>query len=264
MDSLKIFIAYIFLISSANILCQNKKSYLEFSLGISKISFTDFSTSPLTYSGNPFLVSLEHTDISNKRQSSIRFSGAFGNFINDFNNQTSTSSFAAYEISYVELYHLDFLSSNKTHTKIGGHFNGLAIQRNNPSLLNSSKGIDVFANLFGTIQTSFKFKNKSGDYNSLLFQIDIGTVNTSYRNGFTNVNQSSVLNDENFFEGYQLNFFDDSRFKANISYVWQLQSKNGLELSYNYEILKTNQIAHNFRMRSHQLRFVFHFLLKSS
>lgn len=255
-------ILVLFMLISPNLCSQQKKSFLEFSTGIKNMQLTDFNTSPLNYQGNLFSVSVAHTDISIKRQSTFRISGALGNLLNETNNQNSTSKFKSLAIDYKELYQINSLSTNRVNIKIGGYINTFMNQRENQALLNSSKGIEVFSTLFANLKTTFLVGKKKITSNKIVFDINYGLVNASYRNGFATINQSPILNDVNFFDDYSFRFFSGLRIQSNLAYLWQLKTTNVIKLTYKWDVLKTTDKTINYQIASHHLALTFYFKLK--
>lgn len=252
----------LFILIRPNLCSQQKNSFLEFSTGIKNMQLIDYNTSPLNYQGNLFSASLAHTDISDKRQSTFRISGVLGNLFNETNNQNSTSNFKSLAIDYKELYQINGLSTNRVHIKIGGYINTFMNQRENKALLNSSKGIEVFSTLFANLKTTFLMNHKKITSNKIVFDFNYGLVNVSYRNGFAYINQSPILNDENFFEDYSFRFFSGLRIQSNLAYLWQLKTSNAIKLAYRWDVLKTADKTINYQIASHHLALTFYFKLK--
>lgn len=186
---------------------DDKYSFLEFSMGLSYAHFTDFAISPLRYQGTPFYLSVGHQTRGTQRESLTNFSYVFGRFTNETGTENSESNFKSISLSLKELYRLNFLSSENRSIKAGGHFNTTANFRENKQLFNSSEGVEIIGNLFGTMSSSFYFNTASKNSKELFFNVDVGIVNANYRNPFAYVNDSPVLNDANFFEDYTLNIF---------------------------------------------------------
>jgi hypothetical protein len=233
-----------------------KPAFLEFSIGLSSASFTDFATSPIKYSGYPLDVMLAHTEINTKRTSRFGLNYIFGNFFNDFNSQNSKSQFKSITMSYSELFRVGFLSANKLNTKIGGHLNTTANLRQNERLFNSSKGIEVIGTLFGSINTTLNMSKTKFLKRELFFNADIGLINSSYRNGYAYVGQGALLNNDDFFDGYQFSLFSGARFSTQLGFTGYLKNSNAIQVSYLWDAYRTTRDANNFQMAYHTIRLI--------
>lgn len=241
---------------------HSKKTFLEFSIGLSNAGFSDFATSPLVYSGTPLNLMLAHTDLDTQRLSRFGVNYAFGNFSNDFNNQNSVSQFKSLTLSYSELYAIDFLNSNRLNIKIGPHLNTSANFRENEQLFNGSRGIEIIGTLFGSINATFIFNKNSLSIKELFFNAHIGLINSAFRNGYAYVGQGAVLNNDNFFEGYQFSLFSGARFSTQLGYTSHLKNHNSIRISYIWDAYRTSNDMNNFQMVYHTLRLTFLFNLK--
>tara|TARA_R110002126_G_scaffold290356_1_gene447130 strand:- start:9118 stop:9945 length:828 start_codon:yes stop_codon:yes gene_type:complete len=241
---------------------HSKKTFLEFSIGFSKASFSDFATSPLVYRGNPLNLMLAHTDVDTQRLSRFGVNYAFGNFSNDFNNQNSVSQFKSLILSYAELYAIGFLNSNRLNIKIGPHLNTSANFRENEQLFNGSKGIEIIGTLFGSINATFIINKNSLPIKELFFNADIGLINSAFRNGYAYVGQGAVLNNDDFFDGYQFSVFSGARFSTQLGYTSHLKNHNSIRISYLWDAYRTSNDINNFQMAYHTLRLTFLFNLK--
>jgi len=235
---------------------NTKLTFLEFSIGLSSLSFIDFATSPLKYNGYPIDIMLAHTEIDAKHSSRFGINYVFGNLSNDFNSQNSQSQFKSLTLSYSELFRLGFLSSNKLNTKIGGHLNTTGNFRQNERLFNSSKGIEVIGTLFASIQTRLEINNNSINKKELFFNADVGIINSSYRNAYAYVGQGALLNNDDFFDGYQFSIFSGNRFSTQLGYKAYLKNNNAIQVSYLCDAYKTSNKPNNFQLESHTLRLV--------
>jgi hypothetical protein len=260
---MKALFTLVFIVTNVCCLAQSK-SFVDFSAGLSYAHFSDFATSPLKFEGSPLYLSIGHQNRSVKRESSIHLGFVFGQFTHETGNEFSKSDFNSLTLQYLELYRLNFLSAEDRSIKAGFQFNTTANFRQNDQLFNSSKGVEFISNLMGSVACSFYFNNSSPKAKELYFNFHTGLVNANYRNPFAYVNDSPVLNDESFFEGYNFNMFSGYRFQAGLGLLWHLKTTNALSLSYVWDAYNTGEGQRSFQMAYHILKFTFHFNLKSS
>jgi hypothetical protein len=253
-----------------------RPAYLTISLGSNISTFRDFATSPLIYSGNPFYVSLSHIDMDEKRVSSIKGAYAFGKYTNTFNHQTSVSSLHTISFNHLELFQVKRIRNEKLNVKWGGQFNSLLNLRRNEALFNNKEGVDVIATLFGSVQTTIDISRTKEMEKKFLFlkyqapkrtrnisyTLNIGLVNSSFRNGFAYTSSSAPINSDEFFADYDLSVFSGLRLQSALDYTMFLKNKNGLQFSYLWDALRTGGHHNNFEMAQHTLSCSLLFNLK--
>jgi len=160
--------------------------------------------------------------------------------------------------------------------KLGGTFNSTFNHRINEKLFNNGEGVDIISTLFGSIKTTMDVSRKENKekqflfikYNlkkrvrSLSYTLNIGLVNSSYRNGFIYTNSSAPINEDEFFKGYELNIFKGFRINSSLDYTVFLHNKNAMQFSYLWDIYQTGGHHNNFEMVAHILKFSLLFNLK--
>lgn len=240
---------------------DNKKSspaYLDIAMGLNVSSFRDFATSPLTYSGTPIHFSLGHIDFDHQRESNMTFLYAFGKYKNRFNDLESISKVNTISLNYLELFELSSLSSSRLNLKLGGQFSATANIRKNGVLLNNGTGVDIIANLLGTVKGTLHLR-KERTFSGM---ISIGAINSSYRNGFAYSGQSALTNQGSLFDRYRLSFLRGYRLITNWDYTFYLKNKNAIRLSYHWDAYRTRGNYDEFEMAIHTIKVALLFNLK--
>lgn len=249
--------------------------YLGVAIGSQYAGFRDFATSPLNYSGNITHVSLSHIDVDRARESSLRLSYSFGQTTSDFNNHKSSSTIKIIALNYLELFEIPVIRSDRINLKMGGQFNALVNIRNNEKLFNNSKGIEGIANLFASIKGSLDLSRRRDKTISFLFtkwklrkqkrllsfNLNVGVVNSAFRNGFVYTGHAAILNKDEFFSGYHFRVFAGYRLNSRLDYTIHLSSKNALQLSYLWEVYNTGHLT-EFEMYRHTLKLSFLYNIK--
>lgn len=255
---------------------ESRPAYLSIALGLNISNFRDFATSPLIYSGRPFYTSLSHIDLDEKRESNLSLSYAFGTYKTDFNKHTSESKVHTVSLNYLELFALKKISRSKTNIKIGGQLNSTVNFRDNSELFNNSEGLDVISTLFGSAKATFDLSRTEEkqlkflfiDYKvdkrirHLSYMVNIGLINSSYRNGFAYTPPSVPLNEDDFFAGYEFQIFRGFRLNTSLDYTIFLHNKNAIQFSYIWDAYTTGGHHDNFEMAAHILKFSLLFGLK--
>jgi len=250
-----------------------RPAYIGITSGLSFSTFRDFATSPLSYNGSPLYLSLSRIKVDKNRESEFEFSYAFGNYTKIFNFQFNASQVRTASLSYSQLYRLNKLSSEQFNVKIGGQFNISRNIRVNESLWNNSVGAEIFPNLSGSIKITKDISRKENKdkrflflkytlnqrTRNLAFRLNIGLINSSYRNGFAYTRQTIDLNGLNLYEGYQYKIFSGFRMSSSLDYTISLKNKNAFQLSYLWDAYKTGGNLDKFEMASHIFKFTFLF-----
>jgi hypothetical protein len=248
-------------------------AYLAFSVGSSYSSLRDFATSPLIYSGVQGNIALSRLKVNQKRESEIGASYAFGNYLSDYNEHSSVSKVQTLSVYYSGLYQLSNLSSEDLNVKVGGLVNATSNFRMNESFLNNAVGVEIIPTVFGSIKIEKDLSRKEGKdkkflfmkyhvtprERNLAFRLNIGLINSSYRNGFVYLEQSSVVNDFNLFDDYEFRVFSGFRASSALDYTIFLKNKNKIQISYLWDAYTTGGDLEKFEMAQHLLRFTFLF-----
>jgi hypothetical protein len=251
-------------------------AYLNIAIGLNISNFRDFATSPLIYSGKPLYTALSHIDLDEKRESHFTLSYAIGKFTSNINQHASESKVNSFTIHYLELFQLKKISNSKLNIKIGGQLNATLNHRENKQLFNNSEAVDVITTLFGSIKATLDltrkedknekflfFKNKANRRRSTLScTLNVGVVNSSFRNGFAYTSPSAPLNEDDFFAGYEFQIFKGFRLNSALDYTVFSHNKNAIQFSYIWDAYKTSGHHDNFEMAVHTLKFSLLFSLK--
>lgn len=252
-----------------------RPAYLDFSLGINSSSFRDHATSPIIYSGRPLSISVAHSDVDQTRESTLRLSYSFGQFTNTFNRHTASSQVRIAGLRYLELFHIPRLSSEKIDFNIGGQFNSTVVFRDNESLLNNSEGLDILASLSASMKVTLDLSRLADEKKKFLFltytakkrkrdlsiRFNVGMMNGAYRNGFAYLGQGAMLNNDEFFESYELKPFSGFRLSSTLAYTVFLPNTNAIRFSYLWDVYSTGGDA-SFEMANHLFALSFLFALK--
>ena len=253
-----------------NSLTIPNRIYIELGLGVSNSSYRDFATSPLFYRGVPLAAKIFRTEISEQRETRLGMILQGGFFQSEVNGYAINNSFAS--SVFFDAHHLRIIkkwSNEKWNTKVGGKFNTVLNYRNNPVLRNNAYGFEVISTLYGSIKISrdiSRQKRKKGRFSfinyslpprarKLSYMLNIGIVNSSYRNGYIYTNPSSVLNDFDPFSEYDFNLFSGFRFGSTVNYIQSLKNKNSIMVSYTWDVARTKGDFDNFEMVNHLLTF---------
>jgi len=172
------------------------------------------------------------------------------------------------EITFSLLYHISLFDSEKFNTKVGMLINGNGNLRNNSALQNNAEGLEAFANLFGSMKFTinlnrkqekekrflfFNFKLNERKQN-LAFRLNLGLINSSYRNGYVYTNQYGILNELGATDGHEYKLFSGFRISSNFEYIYYLKNKNAIQLSYKWDAYTTGGDLDKFEMAHHILK----------
>lgn len=254
----------------------SRPTYLNIALGLNSSNFRDFATSPLIYSGKPLYTSLSHIDMDEKRESHFTLSYSFGNYKSNFNLHASESIVNTFSFNHSELFELSKFSSSRVNVKIGGQFNSTFNHRKNTKLFNNNEGVDIISTLFGSAKATLDLSRTEEENKKLLFikykaqkrrrtlsyNMNIGIVNSSYRNGFAYTSPSAPINDDDFFAGYKLQLFKGFRLNSALDYTVFLHNGNAIQFSYIWDAYRTAGHHNNFEMAAHILKLSLLFGLK--
>jgi len=243
--------------------------YYAIALGVNSSKFRDFATSPLFYNGSVRQISLSRLKIGVKREAELGVSYDFGSYSTNFNESTATSEVKRIEINYSQLYRVGLFNSESINTKVGFLLSGNGNLRINSALQNNAAGVDIFANLLGSIKITKDISRKvakdkkflfwryklNEKKRNLAFRLNVGLVNSSYRNGYVYAGQSSVLNDTKLFDDYEFKIFSGFRASSSLDYTRYLKNKNAVRFSYVWDAYSTGGDLDKFEMAHHILKF---------
>tara|TARA_B110000977_G_scaffold198692_1_gene284135 strand:+ start:1190 stop:2059 length:870 start_codon:yes stop_codon:yes gene_type:complete len=252
---------------------KNQPAYIGITMGFSSSNFRDFATSPLIYRGLQKYVSFSKIRSSMKKESEIGLSYSFGNYKTLFNEHLTMSSVKTYSLDYSQLYEFNQLSSENLNVKLGGLLSVTGNLRMNESLLNNATGVEVIPTLFGSVKITkdisrknsvekkflfIKYRLKEQNRN-LAFRLNIGLVNSSYRNGYVYSGQSAVLNSPKLLDDYEFKMFSGFRVSSALDYTLVKKNKNKIQISYLWGAYKTGGNLDKFEMAYHAIKLTFLF-----
>lgn len=255
---------------------EQRPTYIGLEYGVNNSKFRDFATSPLFYSGKPISIGISRTRLNSKREGKFILTYLTGKYNSSVGQETAQSSVKTLALSYSKLYVLPKLSNEKWNIKTGGQLYSTANLRVNKSLQNNASGIEIITSLMGAIKAErdvsrttdkskkflfIKYKLKERK-RKLSYKLNVGLLNTSYRNGYNYIGQSSVLNKTKIFDDYKMSTFSGLNIGSELSYGLQLKNKNIIELSYNWNLYKTGGAFDQFELANHHLKFAFLFNTK--
>jgi|GEM_PF-609253 len=242
--------------------------YIAIGLGTNNSMFRDYATSPLDYSGRVSQISLSRYKLNYKRETELGFSYDFGSYQNSYNNSFASSDLKRFELFFSKLYKVKLFEAIGVNTKLGFLLAGNGNFRINRALQNNGVGIDIFANLLGSIKFTkdisrvvakdkkflfikYKLNEKKRD---LAFRINMGLINSSYRNGYVYTGQSTILNDAMVFDDYEFDIFSGIRVSSRLDYTRYLNNKNAVQLSYIWDAYSSGEELDEFLMAHHIIR----------
>ena len=257
---------------------KNRPTYRGTSLlGLGIGSFRDFATSPLIYSGISFSSSRFQIKIDKQRETEWGSTLSVGLFGNAFNDHYSSSIVISPAIYYSQLYELKKLSSNKLNVKVGGLVNVTSNVRINQGLLNNATGFEIIPTLFGSAKGTLDVSRKSERSKKFLFfnykldkrkkslalRLNIGLLNSSFRNGYVYAGQSALLNEPSITDDYRLKVFSGFRMSSSLDYtLYSRKTTNAVQISYVWDAYKTGGDLDKLEMAQHALRFTLLFNTK--
>ncbi|MCG8331575.1 MAG: hypothetical protein MI974_28055 [Chitinophagales bacterium] len=243
--------------------------YIGVHVGINSLKFRDFATSPLFYKGLTTHVGLSRLKVGQRKEAELALNYSFGNPMTDFNENVTVSQFKRVEIYYSQLYKLGGWSNDKYNTKLGWMLNATGNLRTNAALQNNAFGLEFFPTLFLSFKLNkdisrteeknkrflffkYKLKEKQRD---LSLRLNVGLLNSSYRNGYVYSGQSAILNEPSIIDGYQFNAFSGFRASTGLDYTLYLNNKNAVQISYIWDAYHTGGDLDKFEMANHIIKF---------
>ena len=250
-----------------------RPSYISLSFGMNSGNFRDFATSPLIYNGFVTTSGASKLRIDDVRESDYGFLFSAGTFSNSFNDHTSASTVKTLSLHYTQLYKLKALNSEKYSVKVGGMVNVTGNLRTNISLQNNAVGVEIIPTIFGSVKVTKNISRKEEKSKRFLFikykakprtrhisfNLNVGLMNSSYRNGYVYSGKSSVLNNLSLFDDYSFDMFSGFRIKTALDYTVTLANKNKIQLSYMWDAYKTGGDFDKLEFASHIFKLSFLF-----
>ena len=95
------------------------------------------------------------------------------------------------------------------------------------------------------------FRKKKGPRNQhFSIQLDVGLINTNFRNGYAYTNHTPAYNEPDLlFEDYQFNLFSGIRIRSTVDYIlYAKNTKNAIKLSYNWTGVRSGENPDRFAL----------------
>jgi hypothetical protein len=252
---------------------KERPTYIGINVGGSSSSLRDFATSPLIYKGIQKHIGISRQKFNLRRESSIGVSYQFGKYNNTFNEQVSSSETKTMSLHYSQLYQINKSNTGSYNIKAGGMLNVTGNMRTNAGLQNNASGIEFIPTLFGSFKITKDISRKADKEKKFLFikyklkqkirnlgfNLNIGLINSSFRNGYVYSGQSAVLNTPKLLDDYQFKLFSGFRMSSALDYSIHLRNKNIVQLSYLWDAYKTGGDLDKFEMAHHTIKFTFLF-----
>ncbi len=253
---------------------NRRPSYIKLTTGLQQGSFRDWATSPLPYSGPLRYFALSQQDLDFRRESSLTLSYSAGKLRSDFNQHLDQSEVNLFALNYQELFLLPFLHSDRFQLKVGATLEANVNVRDNEALFNNSQGVEGMASITGTFKATLDLSRKVSKTLQFLFirqslqprrkllawYFKLGLLNATYRNGFLYTGHAPIINSDDFFADYELQFFSGFRLSSHVDYTIYLSNENAFQFSYQWQAYRTGNLQ-AFEMAQHTLSFSFLFRL---
>lgn len=253
-----------------------RPSYLELGLGNDRSTLRDFGTSPLVYEATARDMSIFYHRFDEEKETRFGLNFISGMYESKVGDQEALGQVQTWMFTYSKLFQLKGLSSEKWNYKVGGTARLTGNIRINTALQNAALGLEIFNNIMASGKVTrdiSRTEAKSGKFlffnydwkprvRNLAFQLDVGLLNSNYRNGYTYVNQSGVLNDGKIFEGYEMNTFSGFRMSSAFDYTVWLMNGNAYRISYLWDAYTSGGDVDQFEASHHTLKFALLFSFK--
>lgn len=244
---------------------ESRPSFLGFASGVSQVSYRDMGTSPLSYLGHPLFFAISHTDVNLRHESTIALAYLFGEFTPQSIHVNTSSFVRNISLDYLELFAWPKISQSPWYIKVGGQWSTNLNLRENPSLFNASKGVDLISSLFGVIQLTLDLGRSSAKAPHLKRMLEgrlgISLVNATYRHGFAYLGQGAILNNDDFLMQYEWRFFSGFRANGLLRYTQIFPSSNAIQFTYKWDAYALRGYD-SLEMAQHALELSFLYRLK--
>lgn len=259
--------------------------YFSGSLTTGLVTYRDFATSPLFYSGPGIVISTSNYERSAQKEQTfdLRF-GLFTAFDQaPESNVLNSSSFATLTSLYF-YYHYLFgfqgISNNKWNFKAGPSAIITQNFRFNPSLFNNALGLENISNLMisGLVTRDFTRKkerrlnfylfsvNLPERRRELRFAVNVGLLNFNYRPGYAYAYDAEIVGTEtNPIEWALANYrwtMNGWRLQTRLEWVWYLYNGNAYSIYYDWDALHAPGRFEVFQMATHNIGFAYFFEFK--
>lgn len=256
----------------------NKEKYdgkfIQVGSGLNFVKFRDLATSPLYYSGFLKHFKTGFIKYDNGKERELSFSFSSGKTSKSINKTTYNSDVMVGNILYSKLYPI--WSNDRFTLKVGGEFKNTFHYRENKSLLNNAIGMEFFSTLFASSKISWNISNKETKRFKILFipftinphkrdlsfKMKLSLLNSTYRNGYSYLEDSSVRNANGIFNGYKFKVFNGYRFGTELNYTVFLKNGNGIKLGYELDVYKTGGNLDKFQIGNFKFKIALLFKTK--
>jgi hypothetical protein len=243
-----------------------RTTFLDIGLGTGKSHFRDFATSPLIYNASPIHLSLGRWKYDEKRTSYFNARYCIGFYSVSVGDEHATSVGNTFIMNHTQLYTINKFSSPTLKIQLGWHGAINANLRINSSLQNNALGMDFFSTSFASAKIIKDLSRKEPKEKKrrtltprkrlLSYQLNIGVMNNTFRNGYAYIGQSAVLNNLKVFEHYEHRYFSGFRMSSTIDYIlYSKKNNNAIKFSYLWDAYKTGGNLDKFEMAHHAFLF---------
>ncbi len=234
-------------------------------LGGGYVFYRDLATSPLIYRGPAIGLKMAKTKLFANKEYKFALDFSLGSGFSAVDGEISTGVITNTDFSYSQLYTLKSLSFKGWESKVGGALSVLFVNRFNADLRNNSVGFEFFPTVFGSFKIGkdftrhLPFRKKKGSRNQhFSIRLDVGLINTNFRNGYAYTAHSPFYNGTNLFENHQFNVFSGFRIRSVIDYIlYARNTKNAVKVSYDWAGVRSGENPDRFAVSNGLLSFSF-------
>jgi len=246
---------------------KQRPSNIRVTMGLSPTNFRDFSTSPLVYRAPlTFYAALGYEREDSLRYVDMGLDFSRGIAFSSINDHVDRSTFYRMSAYYARLYTIPSIDLKAWHLKVGGMANLTGNFRLNQSLGNNANGLEMIGTLFASAKISRDISRTTEKNKKFLFikyklkplkrafdyQLNIGVLNTNFRNGYAYIGQSELTESPSTFDDYSLRV-NGFRMNTRLRYTRYLPNGNGLQFSYTWDAYYTGDDPEKFEMAQHIL-----------
>ncbi len=245
-----------------------RDTYIRVATGLGSSQYRDFATSPLVYKGGIAMIGVAWLRKNEKSEIEVGLQGAGGGYETSVGDNSTASNAGIFSIYYSQLHRVPRFSNEQWNTKVGGLADLNGDFRINLNLGNNAFGFELFPTIFASGQTTFTWTTaakrkkvlgittvQKARKRQLSYRLNIGILNSSFRNGFVYADQEGLLNSDDIFVDHQFKVFSSFRASSALSYTIHRPNKNALQFSYLWDAYKTGGSLDKFEMAHHTLRF---------
>jgi len=243
---------------------------IEIGTGFRIGKFRDFATSPLFYSGIGLAGKIGRVKKNNKLETDLNLMFAGGNYFTIVENEVHSSAVNSLFLNYSYLKGIERLASERIFVMVGGAISATGNYRFNESLMNNNLGLEGLINLQVSGKITFDVSRREKKKKKFLFipytleprnrnlsyRLDVGVVNSSYRNGYAYASQGVVTNRDglNVFDNHKFTVFSGMRLGSCLAYEINLNNGNRVKFAYQWDAYKTGGDLDVFEMSNHFLQ----------